>query len=308
MVDTRIILQYHLGFGCIAMGLFSYGFARNYIQTKNSDIRRFKSITFLINFMTLFYYLIINVLYDTTNPTLDFMSPITLRYFDWFLTTPLILTDILLLDNPVVTDILFLCILDAIMILSGYIAYLAVDPIAIWTLFTFGMFNGIVVMYQLLKKFAKIAFIRERSIAERTIIFLAWYTLIVWTSFPLLFILSKTSYISHDVEMCCYVYIDIFAKGGFGMLSIGARDAIHKVNLKGRMVRFAKAVISVVPIEGTDTSVAPLPTDAELANMVSTNIPVNTSDRTVTTVDEQNNSTLTIRNTDLVESPPPRWQ
>ena len=80
------------------------------------------------------------------------------------------------------------------------------------------------------------------------------------------------------------------------------------VGLKGRMVRFAKAVISVVPIEGTDTSVTPLPADVELANMVSTNIPVNTSDRTVTTVDEQNNSTLTIRNTDLVESPPPRWQ
>lgn len=306
MIDAQLALRVHLGLGFFTMSAFSYIFGRNYIDTTISVNRRFKSGVFLSSFMTMFYYLILNILFNTTNSSLHFLDPVTLRYFCWFLTTPLLLTDILLLEATLSTDIIFVCIIDAIMIISGYIAHIATDPIAIWTMFGFGCLNGIIVIIYMMRYFEKVTFEHRKTMPFRTFLFLSWYTLILWCFFPFIFILFKTNVISYEGEICFYVYLDIFAKGVFGLVLLGARDAIQ--NHKGRIVRFAKAVISIVPLERTDNSVVPVPPDAEIANMVGTSIPVVTSERTTTTVDDQQDSIISIKNTNLLESPPPRWQ
>lgn len=309
MVDIHHILQVHLGIGLFAMAGFSYIFGKNYIQTPLPTTRQLKSRAFLINIITFLYYSIENILYNTTNPSLQGLDPITLRYLHWGLTTPLILTDIMILDSYINTDIMFICILDIIMIICGYISYLATDPIAIWTLFSFGCLNGIILGIQMIKYIDKLLCKYQRNLNERAFIFLSWYMIVIWVCFPVIFILKKMNVISLEVELCSYVYLDIFAKGLFGMVIIGIRDKMHDVNSTTRLVRFANTIISIVPMERTDTTVVPS-IDTNTIHTVNGDTPVPRLERSRSSLGDVSNayseirSILSVRDKNLLENIP----
>ena len=309
MVDMHLMLQAHLGFGLVAMAGFSYVFGINYIQTPLPTTRQLKSRAFLINIISVLYQSIQNILYNTMNPNLQGLDPITLRYLHWGLTTPLILTDIMILDYYINTDIIFICVLDIIMFICGYISYLATDPIAIWTLFSFGCLNGVIIGIQMLRYIHKLMCKYQRSFNERAFIFLSWHMIIVWFCFPVLFILKKTNKISLEFELCSYVYLDIFAKGLFGVLVIGIRDTMHDVNSTTRMVRFANTIISIIPMERTDTTVVPTTEDGS-SHTINEVSPVPKLERSRSSLGDVSDayseiqSILSVRDKNLLESIP----
>ena len=245
LADTplSIALQVHKGMGVVIMGAFTILFAKSYRNTLSEKSRMFKALPLISAFFKMFYYILTLTIYTTQDPALQSIGPVFLQFFSWFVTTPLILSAIALLDTNVITDVFYLCTLNSVMIISGYFAHVATHLGAIWSFYGFSVGCAYFIANSMFRTYKRIKSKKIKTINNKTYMLLCVYTSIVWCLFPFTFILYKTGVLPFEVQSIFYVYLDIFAKGVFGVILIGARDMMDKK--QGRMVQFAKTVIHV---------------------------------------------------------------
>lgn len=92
----------------------------------------------------------IRVEYMRSNPKVrgEYRSIFYVRYIDWFITTPLLLLDLLLTAGMPWPTILWTIIIDEIMIITGLVGALVVSSYK-WGYFVFGCVALVYIVYQL---------------------------------------------------------------------------------------------------------------------------------------------------------------
>jgi bacteriorhodopsin len=126
------------------------------------------------------------------------------HYLAWFLTTPIMLYLIFSLNNfPLFETILYL-ILNAVMILAGYIATIQMEEKKLWDWFTLGCLAFVPIVLQLLEF--------EEGIP------LVLLTLCTWTLYPIIWFLSYTNDISIAMRNVGYSSLDFTSKAGLVFL------------------------------------------------------------------------------------------
>jgi bacteriorhodopsin len=92
----------------------------------------------------------IAVEYRRSNPVVrgNYRSIYYVRYIDWFITTPLLLLDLLLTAGMPWPTILWTIVVDEIMIVTGLVGALVVSDYK-WGYFAFGCFALVYIVYQL---------------------------------------------------------------------------------------------------------------------------------------------------------------
>merc|ERR1719383_261020 len=114
------------------------------------------------------------------------------RYVDWILTTPLMLWDVLALAGAPADDIL---------------AAVGVD---------------------VLLKYTTVSTAGKE--AQNLYCKVAYMTIVLWTLYPLVWIVSEGGrLVSPSLEACLYMIMDVSAKCVFGFMIVGARGALEKI-------------------------------------------------------------------------------
>lgn len=139
------------------------------------------------------------------------------RYIDWFVTTPLLLTDLLLTAGLPWPTIFITILMDEVMIVTGLVGALTSSSYK-WGYFTFGMLAFFYVVYVLV-------FVARGHAAalgpnvSRTYLMCGVLTIFLWFLYPIAWGISEGGNIIHpDSEAIFYGILDIFAKPIFGAL------------------------------------------------------------------------------------------
>ena len=152
------------------------------------------------------------------------------RYIDWFVTTPLLLLDLLLTAGVPTPTIMITILADEIMIITGLVGALTSSTYK-WGYWTFGMFAFFYVVYALLF----IARPHARALGpEPSSVFVRCgvLTLFLWFLYPIAWGLSEGGNVIHpDSEAIFYGILDVIAKPVFGFLLIFGHKNIDPATL-----------------------------------------------------------------------------
>lgn len=139
------------------------------------------------------------------------------RYIDWFLTTPLLLLDLLLTCRLPWPTILYTIVMNEIMIVSGLIGALVPTRYK-WGFFVFGCAAFLVVVYIVGFEGRQYAKALGTDI-HRTYLTCGVWTLGLWCLYPIAWGLSEGgNVIASDSEMIFYGVLDFCAKPIFSFL------------------------------------------------------------------------------------------
>lgn len=139
------------------------------------------------------------------------------RYIDWVITTPLLLTDLMLTAAMPWNNIIAIIIADEVMIITGLIGAL-VQTSYKWGYWTFGMVAFSYVVYSLVIVGAYSASILGGAV-KRTYYICGVLTIGVWFLYPVAWGLCEGGNVIHpDSEAIFYGILDVFAKPVFGFL------------------------------------------------------------------------------------------
>jgi len=148
------------------------------------------------------------------------------RYIDWVITTPLLLTDLLLTAGMPWPSILFVILIDEIMIVTG-LAGALVRTSYKWGYFTFGCVALFYILYMLGWEARKHANALGRDIG-RTFMICGSLTAVLWTLYPIAWgVCEGANLISPDSEAAFYGVLDVLAKPVFGALLIWGHRNIN---------------------------------------------------------------------------------
>lgn len=139
------------------------------------------------------------------------------RYIDWVVTTPLLLTDLLLTAGMPMPSIGFTILIDEIMIVTGLIGAL-VSTSYKWGYWTFGTVALFYIIYQLTFEARLHANHLGKDIGRVFLMTGSW-TALLWMLYPLAWGLCEGSnYLHPDSEAIFYGILDVCAKPVFGAL------------------------------------------------------------------------------------------
>lgn len=152
------------------------------------------------------------------------------RYIDWFVTTPLLLLDVLLLSGCSIGDLLWIIAADVLMIITGLISALVIHGQWVW--FVIGCIAMLAVFYGLFVPGRKCAYARSNETGG-LYMGLVTFLLVLWTCYPIVFALAEgTGKISSNKEVMLYGILDVLAKVVFGAIIIAkAPDHGHGTSL-----------------------------------------------------------------------------
>lgn len=152
------------------------------------------------------------------------------RYIDWFITTPLLLMDLLLTAGMPWPTVLWVILVDEIMIVTGLIGAL-VTSIYKWGYFTFGCVALFYIVYQLVWEARVHAKSFGRDV-ERTFLMCGSLTAFLWLLYPIAWGLSEGgNVIAPDSEAVFYGILDFLAKPVFGALLLWGHRNIDPARL-----------------------------------------------------------------------------
>lgn len=152
------------------------------------------------------------------------------RYIDWFVTTPLLLTDLLLTAAVPWPTILITILADEIMIVTGLVGALTQTSYK-WGYWVFGMFAFFFVVYELLFDARRHANALGGNV-KTTFRNCGVLTIFLWFLYPIAWGLSEGGNVIHpDSEAIFYGILDIFAKPGFGILLLLGHNKINPAEL-----------------------------------------------------------------------------
>ena len=146
------------------------------------------------------------------------------RYIDWAITTPLLLTDLLLTAGVPATEVVITILMDEIMVVAGLLGALTSSSYK-WGYWTFGMFAFLYVVYTLVFTGRRYASALGAG-PSRVYIMCGVLTIGVWFFYPIAWGLSEGGNVIHpDSEAIFYGILDLIAKPVFGfMLIFGHRN------------------------------------------------------------------------------------
>lgn len=141
------------------------------------------------------------------------------RYIDWFVTTPLLLLDLLLTAGVPWPTIMITIIADEVMIVTGLVGALTRTTYK-WGYWTFGMFAFFYVVYVL----ALVARPHAKAMGpdvSRVFNMCGFMTLFIWFLYPVAWGVSEGGNVIHpDSEAIFYGILDVIAKPIFGIMLI----------------------------------------------------------------------------------------
>ncbi|KAK4946988.1 hypothetical protein LTR10_014130 [Elasticomyces elasticus] len=141
------------------------------------------------------------------------------RYIDWFITTPLLLTDLLLTCGLPTPTILYVILMNEVMIVTGLVGALVKSSYK-WGFFTFGCVAFLFVAYSVVFEGRAYARILGPDILKTYTLCGVW-TIFLWCLYPIAWGLSEGgNVIPSDSEAIFYGILDLLAKPGFGALLI----------------------------------------------------------------------------------------
>jgi len=141
------------------------------------------------------------------------------RYIDWFITTPLLLMDLLLTAGMPWPTILWVILVDEIMIVTGLVGALVTSSYK-WGYFVFGCVALFYILYQLVWEARRHAIHLGKDVSN-TFFICGTLTAFLWTLYPIAWgICEGGNVISPDSEAVFYGILDLLAKPVFGALLI----------------------------------------------------------------------------------------
>lgn len=152
------------------------------------------------------------------------------RYIDWFVTTPLLLLDLLLTAGVPWPTIMITILADEIMIVTGLVGALTSSTYK-WGFWTFGTAALFFIAYELAIDGRRHANAHGGSV-KSTFLRCGVLTLVLWFLYPIAWGLSEGANVIHpDSEAIFYGILDIFAKPGFGILLILGHNTIEPASI-----------------------------------------------------------------------------
>jgi bacteriorhodopsin len=174
----------------------------------------------------------IAVEYHRNNPVVrgNYRSIYYVRYVDWFITTPLLLTDLLLTAGMPWPTILWTIIVDEIMIVTGLVGALVQSNYK-WAYFAFGCLALVYIVYQLVWESRTHSRAYGRDV-EKAFLYCGSLTAFLWILYPIAWgICEGGNVISPDSEAVFYGVLDFLAKPCFGALLIWGHRNIDPARL-----------------------------------------------------------------------------
>lgn len=132
------------------------------------------------------------------------------RYIDWFVTTPLLLVDLMVLAGSTWSTIFWTVVVDELMICAGL--YGAISEFYTYYFFGFGCLCYVYIVYTLIWK-ARQSARALGSDVHRLYVGVAIYTAALWTLYPIVWSLSEAGDVtSTESEAAFYGVLDLLAK------------------------------------------------------------------------------------------------
>jgi bacteriorhodopsin len=157
------------------------------------------------------------------------------RYIDWFITTPLLLLDLLLTAGVPWPTLLWVILIDWVMIITGLVGALVQSSYK-WGYFVFGCAAFFYIVYQLGWE-ARLHAGRLGNDVGRVFMMCGSLTLFVWLLYPIAWGVSEGgNVIAPDSEAVFYGILDIIAKPVFGALLLWGHRSIDPGRL-GLLIR-----------------------------------------------------------------------
>ncbi|KAF9698733.1 hypothetical protein EKO04_002822 [Ascochyta lentis] len=214
---------------CSAMGFAGFTFIALAFRKKRRD-RLFHYITAAVVFVACIAYFTmgsnlgfvpIAVEFPRNNPVVrgNLREIFYVRYIDWFITTPLLLLDLLLTAGMPWPTILWIILVDEIMIVTGLIGALVVSRYK-FAYFTIGCVALFYIVYVLVFEARRHA-LRYGPEVNRCFTMCGSMTTVLWILYPVAWGLCEGgNVISPDSEAIFYSVLDFIAKPIFGALLI----------------------------------------------------------------------------------------
>jgi len=225
---------------CAAMTVAAFSFVGLAFRKHRRD-RIFHYITAGVTFVAAIAYFTmgsnlgftpIEVEYRRSNPKVSgmFREIFWVRYVDWFITTPLLLMDLLLTAGMPWPTILWVILVDEIMIVTGLIGALVRSSYK-WGYFTFGCVALCYILYQLVWEARRHTTVLGQDV-KRVFFMCGTLTAVLWTLYPIAWGLSEGgNVIAPDSEAVFYGILDFLAKPVFGALLLFGHRNIDPARL-----------------------------------------------------------------------------
>ncbi|KAF1934239.1 family A G protein-coupled receptor-like protein [Didymella exigua CBS 183.55] len=225
---------------CAAMGVAGFSFMGLAMRKHRRD-RLFHYITAAVVFVACIAYFTmgsnlgftpIQVEYRRSNPVVrgQYREIFYVRYIDWFITTPLLLLDLLLTAGMPWPTILWTLLIDEIMIITGLVGALVVSRYK-WAYFTFGCVALVYIAYVLTWEARKNS-ARYGPEVRKAFLYCGSLTTFLWILYPIAWGLCEGgNVISPDSEAIFYGILDFLAKPCFGALLIWGHRNIDPASI-----------------------------------------------------------------------------
>jgi len=187
-------------------------------------------------------YAVIDVEFIRSNPIVSGMTReiFYVRYIDWFVTTPLLLTDLMLTAGLPWPTILYTILIDEVMIITGLVGALVSSRYK-WGYWVFGTVALFFVAYNLVivgRQNSK----RLSTRAQSTFLYCGALTVFLWFLYPIAWGLCEGgNIISPDSEAVFYGILDLFAKPVFGFMLLFGHQKIDPAELGLRIYDYNDA-------------------------------------------------------------------
>jgi len=225
---------------CAAMGFAGFAFIA-LAQRKARRDRVFHYLTSAVVFVAAIAYFTmgsnlgftpIRVEFFRSNPKVagTYREIFYARYIDWFITTPLLLLDLLLTAGMPWPTILFVIGIDEIMIVTGLIGAL-IDNRYKWAYFAFGCVALLYILYHLVWESRIHAKNFGRDVG-RCFLMCGSLTALLWVCYPIAWgVAEGGNIIAPDSEAVFYGVLDFLAKPIFGALLLWGHRNIDPARL-----------------------------------------------------------------------------
>jgi len=209
------------------------------------------------------------------------------RYIDWFITTPLLLMDLLLTAALPWPTVLFVILIDEVMIVTGLVGALVRSSYK-WGYFTFGCVALLYILYVLVWEARRHANTMGQDVGK-AFLYCGCLTAFLWTLYPIAWgVCEGGNVITPDSEAVFYGILDLLAKPVFGALLIWGHRGIDPARLGLYIHDYDEKDVQVMGREKKGTNgtngvdgVAPTNGHANGTNGVATGANGTTADQTV---------------------------
>mmetsp|Transcript_43264 Transcript_43264/g.67771 ORF Transcript_43264/g.67771 Transcript_43264/m.67771 type:complete len:287 (-) Transcript_43264:329-1189(-) len=234
VVDLELVTQtgeFFLAITFLAMGVSTVIFVLMAFKAAHEKRQFYFAVCYVTAISTFSYYAMLSGQGWLITPNCRQLFYV--RYADWFVTTPLILMILGLIVNVDKATLLAVMGSVMMMVFAGFMAAVSSGYIK-WLWFTLGLLIFLPLAYTMIRGFKSLV---ERSHPAVVEMYskVAWLTVITWSLYPLVFMLSAGSGDwSPNFETMVFGVLDIMSKAVFGFILLLSHEGLDRItNFKG---------------------------------------------------------------------------